>query len=187
MSARSTVRYGYSDYLAIPEDSSRRYEIVDGELHVTAAPRFRHQQVVRGLLLLLDAAAREHELGEVVPGPVTVRLRDDLVLEPDIVFVRNERMAIVDADGRIQGPPDLVVEVLSPSTRAYDRDLKRKRYLEGGVPEVWIVDPGEGSLEVWTRGGSEPSRRCRDVVEWAVGEVVAPIDLEGVFRSGNSS
>ena len=186
MSARSTVRYTYSDYLATPEDPSRRYEVVDGELHVTAAPRFRHQQMVRQLLLLLDAAAREHELGEVVPGPVTVRLRDDLVLEPDIVFIRKERMGIVDADGRIQGPPDLVVEVLSPSNRAYDRDVKRKRYLDGGVPEVWIVDPDEEVLEVWTGGGSDP-RRCRDVVEWVVDELVMPLPLERVFHSERPS
>lgn len=181
MSSRPTVRYTYRDYLTIPEDPARRHEIVDGELHVSAAPRVRHQQVVGNLLSLFGGLVREHRLGELLPGPVTVRLRDDLVLEPDIVCVRRDRMEIVDPEGGIHGPPDLVVEVLSPSNRAYDRELKRKRYLENGVPEVWIVDADERSVEVWKPGHGGP-HRPREVLEWAVGDESLRVPVEELFE-----
>jgi Uma2 family endonuclease len=87
MSGRPTVRYTYRDYLAIPEDPSRRHEIVDGELHVSAAPRVRHQEVVTNLARLLGGLVRKRNLGTVLAGPVAVRLRDDLVVEPDLAEV----------------------------------------------------------------------------------------------------
>ena len=180
MSSRPTIRYTYQDYLAVPEDPAHRHEIVDGELHVSAAPRFRHQEVVGNLLELLRQRVRASRLGTVVPGPVTVRLHDELVVEPDVVFVLRGRMDIVDREGGIHGPPDLVVEVLSPSNRSYDRDLKRKRYLENGVPEVWIVDADDRTVEVWKAGRQEPLR-SRDTLEWAVGDETLLLDLAEVF------
>src|SRR3989304_3109320 len=77
MSNRSTIRYTYQDYLGIPEDPARRHEIVDGERHVRAAPRFRHQEVVGSLLEILRKWVRPGRLGTVVPGPVTVHLHDE--------------------------------------------------------------------------------------------------------------
>lgn len=186
MARSNTIRYTYQDYLTIPEDTSRRHEIVDGELHVSAAPRFRHQEVVRDLLHLLHDIVRSHDLGVVVPGPVTVHLHDELVVEPDIVFVRRDRIELVDREGAIHGAPDLVVEVLSPSNRAYDRDLKRKRYLENGVREVWIVDADEGSVEVWTPSRNEPIRHSKSI-EWEVGGETFPLSLEGVFGGSEPS
>ena len=180
MSNRSAIRYTYQDYLAVPEDPAHRHEIVDGELHVSAAPRFRHQEIVGNLFRALDEAVRAGELGKVVPGPVTVHLHDELVVEPDIVFVRRDRMAIVDREGGIHGPPDLVVEVLSPSNRAYDRDLKRKRYLENGVAEVWIVDADEGTVEIWKPGGETPILLRRELV-WAAGDQTLRMDLAEIF------
>lgn len=178
----STVRYTYADYLSTPEDASRRFEIVDGELFVTAAPRFRHQEIALNLAEILRGLARTHDLGKVAMGPVTVRLHDELVLEPDLIFIREPRLDIVGADGRVDGPPDLVIEVLSPSTRDYDRNLKRKHYLENGIPEVWIVDPGERTLDIW-RPGAPRASRIRDVLTWRVGGRDFDIPVEGVFRS----
>lgn len=163
MSRRSTIRYTYRDYLTIPEDPSRRHEIVDGELFVSAAPRFRHQEVVSNLVELLRPPVRREKMGSVVAGPVTVHLHDELVVEPDLVFIRRERVAHVSREGAVHGPPDLVVEVLSPSNREYDRGLKRKRYLENGVPEVWIVDAEAETVEVW-RGGGEASERADETL-----------------------
>ena len=113
MPVPTKTRYTYADYLATPEDSSRRYEIVDGELFVTASPRFRHQQVVVNIGHVLLDLIIEHDLGKVATAP-TVRLRDDLVMEPDLVFLRSERLDLIEA-GRVHGPPDLVVE---PSLRS---------------------------------------------------------------------
>jgi Uma2 family endonuclease len=180
MPAAPKVRYTYEDYLATPEDSAHRYEVVAGELFVTAAPRWRHQQVVGNVHGIIRDLALDHALGEAVTGPITVRLADDTVLEPDVVFLRADRLDLIDS-GRIHGPPDLVVEVLSPSNRDYDRTLKRKRYLASGVAELWIIDPDENALEVWRPGAVEPDRP-RDEVRWRVGEHTFDIPLSEIFR-----
>jgi len=153
MAERSTVRYTYQDYLAIPEQTPyRRHEIVDGELFVTPSPRFRHQQVVGNVYRILANLALEHELGEAATAPLTVHLGDEAVTQPDVIFVRAERLRIVDPDGDVHGAPDLVVEVLSPSNRHYERGPKRKQYVEHGVPEVWLLDADERTVEVWCGG-----------------------------------
>lgn len=179
MRSPSTVRYTYADHQSIPEDH-KRHEIVDGELVVTPTPRFNHQRVALDLAIALDARASEHALGTVV-GPISVHLHDELVLEPDVVFVRTERMDIIDPEGDIHGPPDLVVEVLSPSTRSFDRRVKRKRYLESGVKEVWIVDLDARAVEVWCPGDEEP-RVVTDSLIWTVGGRRMEIPLEEAFR-----
>jgi len=177
----SAIRYTWTDYLSTPEDTARRFEVVDGELFVTAAPRFRHQQVVANLVRMVGGLAMEHGLGKAVPGPVTVHLHDELVVEPDLIFVRTDRLGIVDPEGAVEGPPDLVAEILSPSNRAYDRDLKRKHYLANGVAELWILDADEHSVEVWRPGEAEPTV-VRDVLVWRVDGHSFEIALEEVFR-----
>jgi Uma2 family endonuclease len=181
MPTRPKIRYTYEDYLSTPEDSSLRHEIIDGELYVSATPRFRHQQVVASLNRILGMLAIEHGLGEAVGAPVTVHLRDDRVMEPDVTFVRADRLDIIGSDGRIHAPPDLVVEVLSPSNRDYDRTLKRKRYLASGVAEVWIVDADADTIDVWRPGAAEPVRP-RGSIEWRVGDRAFTISLADVFR-----
>ena len=178
--ASAQVHSTYEDDLATPEDSSRRYEIVDGELFVTPTPRFRHQEVVANLIATLRTLARAHGVGKVVGGPITVRLHDDTITEPDVVFLRVDRLHLVES-GRIHGPPDLVVEVLSPSNRGYDRNLKRKRYLASGVAELWIVDADENTVEVW-RPGEELRTISSGSFEWRVGERTFEIALEEIFR-----
>ena len=179
---RSPIRYTYQDYLAIPEDTSRRYEIVDGELFVTPAPRARHQQVVVSLVTILNTLAMRHQLGEVFVGPITVHLHDEGVVEPDLIFVRKDRLGIVDLHGGVHGPPDLVVEVLSPSNRAYDRTLKRKQYMQNGIAELWIIDADERTVEAWTPRGHEP-RTVSDRIVWSVSGHDFDIRLDEVFRS----
>jgi Uma2 family endonuclease len=178
----ASIRYTYQDYCSTPEDPSRRYEIVDGELFVTAAPRARHQEVVANLVRVLSGPAWKHGLGKVLPGPLTVHLHDELVLEPDLLFIRTERLDIIGADGRVHGPPDLVVEILSPSNRSYDRNLKRKHYLEHGVAELWIVDADEHTVAVWRPGTDEPEVPD-DTLVWRVGGRRFEIELAEVFRS----
>ena len=179
MRRASTVRYTYADHQTIPEDH-RRHEIVDGELFVTPTPRVNHQHVAANLLVLLRSFATPHRLGLAV-GPITVRLDDELVLEPDLVFIRQDRMRIADPEGDVHGPPDLVVEILSPSSKSYDRNLKRKRYLESGVEEVWIIDIDERMVEVW-RPESEEPEQVRDVLRWHVAGRAFEIPLLEVFR-----
>lgn len=181
MADRSTVRYTYEDYLGIPEDTSRRHEIVDGELFVTPAPRPRHAQVVANLCRILGNLAVDHQLGTLYVGPVTVHLHDEGVVEPDLVFVRADRMEIVDPEGAVHGAPDLVVEVLSPSNRDYDRNVKRKQYMERGVPELWIADADQDTVEVW-RPGAELADVIHDTLGWEVAGHRFEISLKEVFR-----
>jgi Uma2 family endonuclease len=181
MSAPAKIRYTYEDWLTIPEDRSRLYEIVDGELFVSPPPTFRHQQVVNNVSRMLSNLALEHGLGEVVQSPVGVRLEEDSILEPDVLFLASGRLHVVGSEGVLLGPPDLVVEVLSPSNRAHDLNRKRERYLATGVPELWIVDAEAKILEVWRPGATEPERPS-DVATWRVGEHAFEIALADIFR-----
>lgn len=179
MERSQAVRYTYEDLLSIPESHSR-HEIIDGELFATPLARWNHQQVAANLIVLLNSVVNEGKHGAVV-GPMTIHLHDELVLEPDVVFIREERMHIVDPDGHVHGAPDLVVEILSPSTQRYDWNVKRKRYLENGVPELWIVDVDGRTVDVWRQEGEEPQRE-QEVLVWRVGARDHRLPLSEVFR-----
>jgi Uma2 family endonuclease len=181
MPANPEVRYTYEDWLSIPEDSSRLYEVVDGELFVSPPPHFRHQQVAMNVSRILSNLALAHGLGEIVQSPIGVRLEADTVIEPDVLFVASDRHHIIDREGAVLGPPDLVVEVLSPSNREYDRTLKRKRYLGSGVAELWIIDADERTIEVW-RPGEPATTVAAGSIQWRVGERSFDVALAEVFR-----
>lgn len=140
------TRLTHDDYLLFPDDGLR-HEILDGEHYVTASPRATHQRVSGHLSFLLTAHCREHHLGEIFVAPFDVILSEHNVVEPDILFVSNERAAIVQ--DWVRGAPDLVIEILSPSTRRRDETLKARIYREQGVLEYWIVDPDAETVKVW--------------------------------------
>ena len=129
----------YDDLLAMPDDGNR-YELIFGEIVMTASPKRKHQFALFQLGKLLDAYARDHRLGEVYIAPYDVKLSVHNVVEPDILFVRRSRLNILTEDF-VDGPPDLVVEVLSPTNRAHDLVKKATLYADFGIPEYWIVDP----------------------------------------------
>lgn len=149
---RANVRFTYSDYLQLPED--KRYEILDGELCVVPAPNIRHQRVGLRLRLALYLYAQNHGLGEVFDSPCDVVLSEENVVQPDILFVRSRRHHIV-GPANVGGAPDLAVEILSPSRRSTDLEIKRKIYARFGVQEYWIVDPDAATVEVlvWSERG----------------------------------
>ena len=142
-----SLKLTYHDYLLLPEDSNR-YEIIDGELYMTPSPATRHQRISKAILILLDRFVREKKLGEVFHAPIDVLLSDVDVVVPDLVFVSTERAKIV-TEKNIDGSPDLIIEILSPSTAGRDRDIKLKRYAKFKVPEYWIVDPNACSVEIF--------------------------------------
>lgn len=142
----SAYRLTYEDWLQFPDDG-RLYELIDGELFVSPSPNVRHQRISRDLEVLLLMYLRRTGKGEVLYAPVGVRLGHDSVLEPDILVVLHEHAAQV-GEQVIDGPPDLVVEVLSPGTARRDLGIKREKYRTSGVPEYWIVDPVHASIEV---------------------------------------
>jgi Uma2 family endonuclease len=137
----------YQDYAALPDDG-RRYEIHDGELSVTPAPGRTHQFVVLRLGAALDAHVTARGLGEVYIAPFDVILADTTIVQPDIIFVANDRLAIFSERGA-EGAPTLAIEVLSPSTTRIDRNRKRELYARHAAPHYWIVDPERRVIEVY--------------------------------------
>ena len=178
MERSSAVRYTYQDLQSIPWEV-RRHEILDGKLYVTPSPRIAHQQVVGNLMLLMVPLARRHGLGEIIPA-VSVHVHDELVFEPDLTFVRADRIAIADPKSHVHGVPDLAVEVLSPSNRSYDQNLKRLHYMECGLPELWLVDIDARTIEVW-RPRAEGPERVRNSVTWRVGDASFDLAFAEIF------
>jgi Uma2 family endonuclease len=181
MERSSAVRYTYQDLLSMPENEPGRHEVLDGNLYVTPGPRLNHQRVARDLGTMMHAIAREGGLGEVV-GPMTVHVHDEMVFQPDLIFIPADRMEIADPEGHVHGVPDLAIEILSPSTRSYDRSLKRKHYVSSGLPELWLVDIDARAVEVWRAGADEPVT-VRDALTWQVGDRAIELPLEEVFQS----
>ena len=147
MAAGTGVRFKADDIWDAPDDG-KRYEVIDGHLYVTTAPDLDHQRPSASLLALIWSYLRVHRTGEIFSAPVGLILDEENGLQPDLVYVSRERAAILTRRG-IRGVPDLVVEVLSPSTEATDRGIKLRRYAAAGVPHYWIVAPETRSLEAY--------------------------------------
>lgn len=140
--------YTYEDLVALPTDRYR-HELLAGELVLTPAPSPRHQAVLSNLHRVVDAHVRRRELGLVLFAPVDVYFDETTVLQPDLVFVARRHLARV-GEVRIEGPPDLVVEVVSQGTRALDTERKRAVYERFRVPQYWVLDPFARTLEEHT-------------------------------------
>ncbi len=150
MALRASVRFKAEDIWDTPEDGNR-YEVIDGQLFVTPPPLIRHQKGAGALYRHLAPHVHSRNLGEIFYAPVALVLDDENGIEPDLVFVSRERLGII-TDRAIEGAPDLVVEVLSPSTQARDRGIKMRRYAATGIPHYWILDPVARALEEYRLG-----------------------------------
>ncbi len=144
-STRTTPKLTYAHYVLFPDDG-RRHEIIDGDHVVNPAPTPRHQAVVISLATQLFQKVQATGQGRVFVSPIDVELSPHDIVQPDLVVVLQEHREIV-LPTRIQGTPDLVVEVLSDSTEQLDRVLKKAIYQRAGVPEYWIVDPRRQQIE----------------------------------------
>ena len=149
----SSTKLTYDDYLLFPDDG-RRHELIDGEHYVTPSPSLRHQRISRRFATAFDDFLRAHPLGEVFYAPLDVVPTDVDVVEPDVLCVSNERAGILGDP--IRGAPDLVIEIVSPSSRRTDEVVKRKLYERIGVCEYLGRRPGTG------RGQGVPAR------EWEI-------------------
>jgi Uma2 family endonuclease len=137
----------YEDYCHLPNDG-KRYEIIDGELYVSPAPRIVHQFVSGRLFFHLYGHVSAHDLGLVLSAPTDIVFSRINIVQPDIIFIAKLRLHIV-TEMNITGAPDLLIEILSPSTADVDRDIKRKLYARFGVKEYWIVYPEERFVAVY--------------------------------------
>ena len=139
VTAKPKGQHVVADYFATPE--GERWELIDGVLyHMAAAPSIKHQIVSKNLVILIDPHVVEGQLGLLLYAPCAVILPGESAVEPDLLFVRAERRDIITPRA-CEGPPDFIVEILSPSNSAHDLAIKRELYARHAVPEYWIVDP----------------------------------------------
>jgi len=139
------AKLGYREYCCFPDDG-RRHEIIDGDHYVNPAPSTYHQTVSRRLQHQLYTQIELTGRGVVYNAPVDVQLTDHDIVQPDLVVVLTSRMQMITPT-KIKGVPDLLVEILSPSTASNDATLKKQLYARVGVAEYWIVDPDNHTLE----------------------------------------
>lgn len=136
----------YDDYALLP-DNGMRYEVIRGDLQMLPMPLVRHQVILGELYFQIANFLCQKPLGEVFLSPLDVLLKEKTNVQPDLCFIRQERLGIVETS-YINGSPDLVIEILSPSREGYDRRVKFQVYAQAGIHEYWIVDPVANSVEI---------------------------------------
>jgi Uma2 family endonuclease len=135
------------DFMDLPEGPPY-YELVEGELFMSPPPNLYHQGIVGNIVEILHVYLRKNRIGEVYFAPCGVFLTEINAYQPDAFYIANERLSILAEDG-VQGAPDLVIEVLSPSTERHDKGPKKKIYAATGVQELWLVDPRAREVAVF--------------------------------------
>ena len=185
-SANSGVRLTYDDFVLIPDDG-QRHELIDGEHYVTPSPNLKHQAVLGNLHLAIGGWLAQNPIGRVFFAPFDVVFTRFDVVEPDLLYLSNERAAQVLTSANVQGAPELVVEVGSPGTRRRDETIKRHLYERAGVSEYWIVDPDLDVVRIHRRTDQGFTRRVELSAE--AGDVVTTpllpgleLSLTGLFR-----
>jgi Uma2 family endonuclease len=135
------------DYRSLPVGGPR-YQLIEGELYIAPAPNRYHQIISRNIEFLLLKYLEKRPLGELYDAPFDVYLSEHDVLQPDIVFVKKANSEVL-TDAGIEGTPDFVVEILSPSDAYLDKKAKLRVYARSGVTELWLVDPDTQTVQVF--------------------------------------
>jgi Uma2 family endonuclease len=152
----SGVKLTYEDFLLFPDDG-RRHELIDGEHYVTPSPNPNHQVIAGNLYWIIRGYLEAHPIGRVFFAPLDVVFSNFDIVEPDLLYISNERLAVL-TEKHVRGAPDLVIEIGSKSTRKRDEGIKRRLYERFGVAEYWVVDPELDTLKVYRREGSSYQR-----------------------------
>jgi Uma2 family endonuclease len=159
---------------ALPDDGNR-YEVLDGELHVSPAPSWDHQWIVQAFQDLIKPYVRRNRLGWTIMSPADIEFSPKRLVQPDLFVVPDT------GTGRPRSWKEsmalrLVVEVISPSTEWTDRNVKRPLFQSEGVPEFWIVDGPTRSVERWRPGDDRPEV-VTDVLEWQPQDGIDPLRI----------
>ncbi len=170
-----------ADYEALPEGSP--YQLIEGEFVMSPAASFEHFRSQRNILLKLFRLVLEADRGEVIYAPVDLYLDEENAYQPDIMVVLKGSKAKITSKG-VYGPPDVMVEIFSPSTAYYDLKVKKRVYEKAGVREYWIVDPMEKSVEIYTNSEEGFKLTSKAVEKGKVSSELLNIqlDLEEVFK-----
>ena len=176
--------FTYQDYALLPDDG-QLHQVIHGELIMTPSAITKHQKIVGKLYALMLMYVESNHLGEIYPAPLDVVLDDFNIVQPDILFISNKNNKII-GEKNIQGAPDLVVEILSPSTGYYDLVSKKDLYAHHGVKEYWIVDPKEQWIEIFENTGKGFITKIKVTEKGEVFSTVLTglaINLEAIFSS----
>lgn len=157
LAEHAAKRWSYEEYARL--DDEQRHEIIDGELLMAPAPDYWHQDWSRKLFRRMDKHVLDRKLGEVLYAPFDVILDAANVIQPDLLFVAKANLSIVQTRG-VFGAPDLLVELISPSSVRRDRYVKKELYARFGVKEFWLVDPANRALEVWKLQNQQYELHC---------------------------
>ena len=184
--ASNGVRLTYDDFVLFPDDG-QRHELIDGEHYVTPSPNLKHQAVLGNLHLAIGNWLAQHPVGRVFFAPFDVVFTQFDVVEPDLLYMSNDRAAQVLTSANVQGAPELVVEIGSPGTRRRDETIKRRLYERAGVSDYWIVDPELDVVRIHRRTNHGFARPLELSAE--AGDVVTTpllpgleLPLESLFR-----
>ena len=150
------VKFTVDDLDNFPHDGKRR-EIIEGELYVSPSPSRHHQRILRRLSVATDIYLQKNPVGEVFFAPFDVRFSLNDGVQPDLIYISDERSEFLTERG-VYGSPDWVVEILSPSNREYDLQTKKRLYQRYGVQLYWVIDPIEQSVYVWDATSEAPTR-----------------------------
>jgi Uma2 family endonuclease len=178
----ATARITWREAQLMPENG-KRYEAIDGELYVTPAPSRRHQRISGNLFRALSQILEGAGHGWVYHAPIGVEFPEtEEGVQPDIIFVSKARSERLVREG-IRGAPDLVIEILSPSTGERDRSIKKKLYGRQGVLQYWLVDPDTESIEVWDleSRGKPPARYVDHLPVTLFGRTLGELALSQLF------
>lgn len=167
------IKFTVKDYMSMPGD--KQYQLLDGEMILAPSPSEKHQTIASQIYLALHRHVSREKIGRLWFAPLDVVLSDHDVAQPDILFVSNIRSIII-TEANIQGPPDLVVEILSPGTAEHDRGYKQALYGRYGVREYWIVDPEAETIEVL----GESAEGLTLVTSYQSGQTMTSPLLEGL-------
>ncbi|MBU0567748.1 Uma2 family endonuclease [bacterium] len=176
-------RLNYEDYLYFPEDDGKQYEIIEGRQYMAPSPITIHQRLSRRLARILEDYVCEHQSGEVFSAPFDVVFSDENIVQPDIIYIARENESII-TEKNIQGTPDLLIEILSDSSRRKDKIIKRSLYVDFGVREYWVVDPGLEMIETYRKeeGYKKREYEAKDNMTSSVIEGLT-INLEEIFKN----
>lgn len=139
-------RYTYEDYAQLPEGAP--YQLIHGELTMSPSPTPYHQILQSHLHFILTRLVQTQRLGQVLAAPMDVYLSEEDTVQPDLLFIAQDRLDII-GEQKIEGAPDLIVEILSPSTAYLDLTKKKRLYEAHGVKEYWTVDPEQKTVEIF--------------------------------------
>ena len=184
MEATLTKRLTYSDYVQMTPPDSGKFQLIEGELISMTSPNTKHQGIILSISFHLYSYLLKNRLGKIFLSPMDVILGENNTYQPDLLFILESNKKIIE-ETKINGTPDMVVEVLSPSNAYYDLVIKKKIYESSGVKEYWIVDPIQDTLDLYVLQNNKFQHKVQIEKKGIIPSEIFPgldLDLEQILQ-----